>query len=193
MIHINQSSKTRIVDSQRDQLFCLWSWEKWTFWRLRRCLSRWRAWFTMQDAGLNPSAHTLRWQWVTRILRLGRRELERLTSHPCQPLSSRRSESPCLKTQSRQWLRKRLRQGLMTSICLHICSHSHRHMQKHTYLTHRCTDTQIKNLRSWKKYLVVYQIKACFYPPTKLYQILFPWSETSPRTQFSFETWMKYQ
>lgn len=97
MIHINQSSKTRIVDSQRDQLFCLRSWEKWTFWRLRGYLSQWRTWFTMQDAGLNPSTHTLSWQWVTRILRLGRRELERLTSHPGQPMSSRCSESPCLK------------------------------------------------------------------------------------------------
>lgn len=31
----------------------------------------------------------------------------------------------------------------------------------------------------------------CFYPPTELYQILFPWSETSLRTQFFFATWMK--
>ena len=182
----SESSKSRVVDSQREQLFCLQSWEKWTFWRLRRCLSRWRAWCTRQDAGLNLSIHTLSWQWVTRILRLGGRELGRLTSHPGHSLSTRCSESPCLKTQSSSDWGSHVKHGLMTSICLRTCPHPHRHMHTHTYLTDKCTDTQIKNFRAQKKHLVLYQIKACFYPPTKLYQILFLWSETSLRTQFFF-------
>lgn len=82
------------------------------------------------------------WQCVTRISRLGKRQLVRLTSKPGQSLSSRCSESPCLKTQ--EWLRKTLKHGFLTSICIHTCSHTHKRMHKPTTMTHKCTDQKLK-------------------------------------------------